>query len=226
MIKAGGTIRMTSRLDRNIKDDAVKLDEVWRNCWQGIGASGSEAEVFRDLVERYGEPHRAYHTIEHVEECLDVFAWLRAEAVDPPEVEIAIWFHDAIYRTERKDNEERSAELAAAVLSRAEVPAQRIEAVRELILVTRHDAAPRTPDQAVLLDCDLAILGASPDRFAAYDAQIRREYRWVPGFLYSRERQKVLRSFLARPRIYRTKRLFEEREKQARENLERMLRDR
>lgn len=199
------------------------LDEAWESCWRGILASGSGDEAFENLLVRYREPHRAYHTIEHVAECLEVFGRLRSRAVDAPAVGMAIWFHDAVYETRQKDNEERSADLAGEILERAGVSAERIEAVRSLILVTRHNAEPATGDEAILLDCDLAILGAPRERFAEYEEQIRREYAWVPGILFSRERAKILRGFLERPRIYRTEVLFSEREAQARENLTRVL---
>jgi len=46
----------------------------------------------------------------------------------------------------------------------------------------RRDGAPATHDQAVLVESDLAILGASLSRFDEYDRQVRVEYRRVPSF--------------------------------------------
>lgn len=91
--------------------------------------------------------------------------------------------------------------------------------VLALIMATCHDAEPTDPDARLLVDIDLAILGAAPARFAEYDAQVRTEYRWVPGWLYRRKRKQVLAGFLARLAIYGTDRFRARLEERARENL-------
>lgn len=91
--------------------------------------------------------------------------------------------------------------------------------VRALIMATCHDAVPDDDDARLLVDIDLAILGAEPTRFAEYDQQVPAEYRWVPGWLYRRKRKEVLAGFLARPAIYGTERFRERLEARARQNL-------
>jgi len=103
------------------------------------------------------------------------------------------------------------------------VPSAEIDRVGTLILLTLHTGAAMDADSAVLLDADLAVLGASPARYDEYSAAIRREYAWVPEAEYRRGRGQVLRAFLARPRIYATARMFENREPQARANLAREI---
>lgn len=87
-------------------------------------------------------------------------------------------------------------------------------------MATQHAALPQTPDQGVLVDVDLSILAASPMRFAEYEAQVRDEYAWVPGWLFRRKRRAVLKDFLAREKIYSTEHFRTRLEATARRNLE------
>ena len=197
--------------------------ERWRLLWAALGTAAVDDGLRQMLIARYGERHRHYHTMQHIEECLTRFDDLRPLTEHPAEVEVAVWFHDAIYAPRRKDNEERSAEWARASLASAGIDDAASRRVVDLILATRHAALPETADTQVLVDIDLSILGADVARFDEYEAQVRKEYRWVPGLLYRRERARVLREFLVRPRIFSTERIFGELERRARENLERSL---
>ena len=167
------------------------------------------------LRERYAEPHRHYHTLEHIAHCLEEFD--PRQAADPEAVELAIWFHDAIYDTRRHDNEERSAEWLLQ-----EMPEARRAA--GLILVTKHHRAS-TPDEALLVDVDLAILGQPEERFERYERQIREEYSWVPEPIFREKRAAILRGFLERPYIYGTEAFRAKYEAAARRNLSRPRRD-
>ncbi len=178
-------------------------------------------EFASDLTARYSEPHRRYHTLQHLEECFAVFDQLKSEAADPAACELALWFHDAVYDTSAPDNETRSAALAARMLGDAGIEPARIARVERLILATKTHAAGDDPDAKVVLDCDLAILGSSPERFAEYETQIRAEYGWVPAFLYRKKRHEILAGFLARPRLFLTRLGFARFEAPARENLRR-----
>ena len=167
----------------------------------------------------YSEPHRRYHNVRHIEDCLSEFDRARQVAKDPTAVELAIWFHDAIYDPLASDNEERSAELAKDWLAKANASEAVADAVGRLVLATQcHDASPQT-DAALLIDVDLSILGQSPDRFWEYEQQIREEYAWVPAAVFARKRAEVLQGFLARPRLYSTEVIHEKLEAQARINL-------
>lgn len=171
------------------------------------------------LVSAYEEPQRKYHTIQHLSECLSLLERNLDLAVEPVEVEISLWFHDAIYNVKASDNEAKSADWAEAELSRAGVAPERISRVKQHILATRHSTLPEGQDQMLLVDIDLSILGAPRPRFEEYEAQVRAEYGWVPEFLFRRKRRSVLAEFLARNPIYSTLRLREALERQARENL-------
>lgn len=191
--------------------------------WQELGAAGADDLLFHQLVASYSEPHRKYHTIQHLEECLTNLDHVRAEAERAAEVELALWFHDAIYDTFRKDNEERSAEWARERALAGGLSSEQANRIYELVLVTRHDAVPVGRDAEVLVDVDLSILGAEAARFDEYERQIMEEYAWVPEILYRKARRQVLRGFLDRETIYSTKYFRSQHEARARENIARSL---
>ena len=197
----------------------------WNATWLGLGIAPTPALLrqFHDLVARYAEPHRHYHTRHHLEECFEHLDKLRAFAERPAEVELALWYHDAIHDPRSSENEARSAELAAAILRQAGAPADCTQRVHDLILATRHSAAPHSADARVLLDVDLAILAAPPERFDEYERQVRAEYAHVPNFIFRRERAKLLRAFLSRPAIFHTPIFAARYEQPARANLARSL---
>jgi predicted metal-dependent HD superfamily phosphohydrolase len=149
-----------------------------KQAWAALGASGGES-LQTALLARYAEPHRAYHSRRHLDECLALFREFAHLAERPAEIEIALWFHDAIYDVHRHDNEALSADWARTAMLEAGAPADAAERVAALVLATRHSVAPATPDERLLVDIDLAILGAAPARFAEYEAQIRIEYAHV-----------------------------------------------
>jgi predicted metal-dependent HD superfamily phosphohydrolase len=95
--------------------------------------------------------------------------------------------------------------------------------VAALILATKHDREPGSPDARLLVDVDLAILGCEPAVFAAYDRAIRQEYSWVPEEEYRGARAAILQRFLHHPAIYHTRFFRDRLETQARQNLERLI---
>jgi predicted metal-dependent HD superfamily phosphohydrolase len=200
----------------------MSTHEQWLATWRELGAA-APAGLYEELMARYAEPHRHYHTLRHLEECFAELPAVRADAARPAEVELALWFHDAIYDTTRHDNEQRSAELARSVVAQAGLDASVGERVAALIMATRHDAASTDADAAVLVDVDLSILGAPPLRFDEYEREVRKEYAQVPEALFRRERRKILRRLLERPHLYNTPQMRESHERRARANLERSI---
>lgn len=186
------------------------------------GVQRSGAALFDELWARYLEPHRRYHTIEHVDSCLGFFDWYCAAARHPERVQLALWFHDAIYDPRANDNEQQSAALSRERLTELGASASVVHDVEALVLATREHRSEQ-PDALLLLDLDLAILGARAAAFARFERQIREEYAHVPEIAFARGRAGVLRGFLSRPEIYRTPALREELELRARVNLERRI---
>lgn len=191
------------------------MKEHWKRRWtalcQGKNASKPE-ETFSRLWSLYHESHRAYHNFDHVAACLSLMDECGAGSW---QLEIAIWFHDAVYNPRRGDNEEQSARLALEAYPDRDV--------ERLILHTKSHAAPGRDDEAWMGDIDLAILGAPENEYDRYEAAIRSEYKWVPWFRYRRKRREILESFLERDPIYHTEWFRARREATARENLRRTL---
>jgi predicted metal-dependent HD superfamily phosphohydrolase len=165
-------------------------------------------EVIEDLKRRYAEPQRAYHNWTHIDELLAQFD-VNVHALNHPfAFKLAILFHDAIYDPRASDNEARSAELLESMMKET-AGTDDIACAKDLILAThKHttSAVGRSfvSDAELFLDMDLSILGAGEERFDDYDAAIREEYRFVPLDTYRERRAEILKSFLARPRLYLT----------------------
>lgn len=176
------------------------------------------------IARRYGEPHRAYHTMLHLNEAHDALWEFRHLLARPAEVEVALWFHDVVYDTHRHDNEERSADWARQELLRAGAPSDVATRVHALVLATKHRDVPEGNDARLLVDADLSILAAPPDRFLAYERQIRQEYDWVPEPEFREAREKFLRGMLGRPSIFNDSAMRERHEAHARRNIEESLR--
>ena len=176
-----------------------------------------------ELLERYREPQRRYHTLEHIHACLDELKQARG-LVDGERraLEAAIWFHDAVYDPTSGDNEEESAELALAAL--AAEPAPFREEVARLIRLTKgHSADAADRLGAVMISIDLAILGAEPAAYDRYAAQIREEYGFIVEGVYRAGRAAILQRFLSAPAIYPERTFRERLEARARANLQREL---
>ena len=183
------------------------------------------AGLLGQLLDAWREPQRHYHTLQHLTECLAFFDEVRDQTQRPADIELALWFHDAVYDVRAHDNEERSARWADEALHAAGLAPDSVRRIHDLIMATCHTAVPHTPDAALLTDIDLAILGAPEARFAEYERQIRAEYAWVAPEIYAVKRRAVLRGFLEREAVYATPVLHRRLERQARRNLERATDD-
>ncbi|MEM7126123.1 MAG: N-methyl-D-aspartate receptor NMDAR2C subunit [Chloroflexota bacterium] len=186
-------------------------------------------ETFRIMVDLYGEERRAYHTLEHIEACFAIFDQVRELAQDPLAVEAAIWFHDVIYQIGATDNEWQSAVWAANQLKAATavlltsnslcVNHAFIQKVYDLICATDHKSIPADGDSRLLVDIDLAGLGASSEAYSRYSQQIRQEFQTVPWEEYAQGRTLLLQGFLNRSTIYVTEYFHQQYEEQARANI-------
>jgi predicted metal-dependent HD superfamily phosphohydrolase len=206
-----------------VSDAAAVRALSWRALWRRLGGTGEATVPLAEIERRYAEPGRHYHTLAHLDACLDTFELVRSLCVRPDEAELALWLHDLIWTPLGTDNEEQSAAWAEARCRAAGLPAELGARVAALILATRHDGATLSGDAAVVADVDLAILGASYEAFDRYEAAIRAEYASVPDATFRAGRARIVRAFLARPAIYATQPLHDALELRARENLVRSL---
>ncbi|MEK7781398.1 MAG: N-methyl-D-aspartate receptor NMDAR2C subunit [Verrucomicrobiota bacterium] len=194
-------------------------EKQWRNFWQSLGAQGDPAPPWQRLHSAYTEAGRSYHNLQHIDHCLTEFAGVRNLAEDAGAIEAAIWFHDVIYDTRGKDNEERSADVAVSVLTTAGLPEAFRQGVGALILTTKHNQPPTNKDAALLVDIDLSILGQSSERYADFERQIRSEYAWVSQSDFAVGRAAILKSFLGRKNIFVNEQFARRYEQQARDNI-------
>lgn len=193
------------------------------------GADGPDPRPYgENLLARWSEPHRRYHSVDHLHAVLDrareltphVRADGGAAALDLDAVLLAAWFHDAVHRPWHSENEERSARLAERALPEAGVPDARTEEVARLVRLTvDHDPAPGDTDGEVLCDADLAVLAGSPEAYAAYAADVRAEYDFVPDPDFREGRAAVLRELLGQERLFSVPYARERWEAAARRNL-------
>lgn len=157
-------------------------------------------QTFEDIRALYAGPGRFYHTLHHVQHVLQTIESLSGQVQNLNAVRLAAWLHDVIYDSRAADNEEHSADYAERLCERLSIPEGR--RVADLIRTTKTHDAGADADAQVLLDADLAILGADESQYRTYAANIQQEYAWVPEADYRQGRRRILQSFLSRPRIF------------------------
>lgn len=199
----------------------VTLDR-WRSLCASFGAQNSDAE-FASLLRAWRSWGRRYHTLAHLAACLVEFDGARHLAQSPAEVELALWYHDAVYRTWRTDNEALSAEWAHRFV-KAAAGEEAADRVRDLVLATAHQAHSPVEDAALVVDIDLSILGKPAAEFDEFERNVRREYWWVPRRRFAHARGRILGAFLERPCIYHWPEFRDRYESAARSNLQRAMR--
>lgn len=176
-------------------------------------------DLYAEIQKAYSHRSRHYHTLAHLDQLVTELKPLRDQFSCWATVVFAIAYHDFVYDATRKDNEERSAAVAAARLSEIDFPTIEISSCVKFILATKkHDAVNREVD--LFTDADLSILGATPERYQHYAAEVRKEYSIYPNLLYKPGRKKVLLHFLAMKRIFKTNEFYEKYELRARINME------
>lgn len=182
------------------------LEQRWRELIPAPARSSDAARAALDeLLAAYSAPGRHYHSLAHIAALLRLTASQAAQFKDQTSVDLAIFYHDAIYDIARKDNEAQSARLAEARLPPLGVTPAQVARIAALIEATAHGVAnpdPKDADLLRFLDLDLSILAASRNAYARYAAAIRAEYAVYPDPVYRLGRRRVLESFLARSRIY------------------------
>lgn len=198
------------------------LQKRWNLLWERIGARENN-EAYDELLFLYHQPSRSYHNFVHIAHVLKELDSIRRLIGSPDLVEMALWYHDAVYQSKLSGNEEKSAELAQQRLSSAGVNTIFIDKVTSLILATKHQVTPQNQDEKYLVDIDLSILGKPEAEFDEYELDIREEYSWVPVDLFKKKRSEILAGFLQCENIYSINFFKEKYEEQARKNLQRSL---
>jgi predicted metal-dependent HD superfamily phosphohydrolase len=214
----------------NMHECRELLQQLWLRHARGIGMGQPSVPLLSWLVTAWAEPQRHYHSLRHLQECLQALERWGKDTAARHEVGIALWFHDAVYDPRRDDNEERSARWAVRALKEVAVQGDVVRRIGKLIRATKHPspsarAQPvRVDGLDLMLDIDLAILGADRARFDEYERQVRLEYAHVPDEFFARSRADFVAALLDQNPLYRTAPARTELEARARDNLQRSLR--
>ena len=201
-----------------LKSEWLKLT---KNYYDGPLAES----LWKDIELHYTTKDRHYHNLSHIFNMLKQLDQIQTKIEDLDSLRFAIWYHDIIYKSTKKDNEEKSALFALKRLKRINFKPERAQSVEHLILSTKkHNIlVTQNNDNAVLLDLDLSILGTDWNTYKKYISNIRKEYKIYPDFMYNPGRKKVLNHFLERENLYFTEHYKKQYEQQARENLSREI---
>jgi len=203
------------------------MEDLKSNFYQLVSGYISDAEMrdglWREIEMAYSQKKRYYHNLNHLNYMLRLAKEHREDLEDWEVVLFSIFYHDIVYNVKRKDNEDKSAKLAAEKLTLLGLEPKRIDRCKSQIRATKHHELSEDSDTAYLIDFDLAILGDTWEKYCVYAQNIRKEYAIYPDFLYERGRKKVVESFLNSERIFKTDKFFKWREENARANLRREL---
>lgn len=212
------------------------LAERFQSLWQRLGAEDGAgvAAAGARLLALYAEPARAYHNQTHLEDVLAKLDWAQSALMQSGEIsgldgterrrlfdtiELALFYHDAVYDAKSKDNEAQSREMMKRDATAFGINNALIADAARLIDLTAHHSTAARLDEKIMADCDLAILGAAPEEFKKYDTAIRTEYAHVPAPLYAAGRAKVLQGFLDTPQLFKTRAFADNFDAAARRNL-------
>lgn len=218
-----------------VKNQYTVLIERLSHTWKRL--TPPREHLFSDVInviDGWEGKDRYYHNRTHLADVLAKLDWARDNLFDAPllahmstlerkqifdRLEMAIFYHDVVYNARAKDNEAQSRDLFIDHAKRQQLPQADIDAIARLIDLTANHTTAKEIDEMIMADCDLAILGADKNTFAAYDRNIRREYAHVPAPLYRANRAKVLQKFLDAPRLFKTDLFHQQYDAPARENL-------
>jgi predicted metal-dependent HD superfamily phosphohydrolase len=195
----------------------VSIRDRWRAALPATADPDKVARAGDDLIRRWSEPQRHYHTLTHLERMLEVVDAYGSHAGDPRSVALACWFHDAVYDPTCQDNEAASAELASSILP--ELAVDPAEVVRLVLLTATHKVTAGDLNGELITDADLAILAADQIAYQAYVTAVRAEYGFVDDEAFRHGRRAVLRQLLALPRLFHVPALHDAWEDRARANL-------
>lgn len=172
-----------------------------------------------EIEQYYSSKKRHYHNLTHLENLLNLLLACKSQIKDWDSILFALYYHDIIYNTFKKDNEERSALLAVKRLTAIHYAPGKCALCSQHILATKSHAVSKNNDTNLFTDADLSILGAPTEIYVEYAKQIRKEYSLYPDFMYKPGRKKVLQYFLQMERIFKTDYFCQQYEVQAKQNI-------
>lgn len=197
------------------KSANLRFEAVWR---RHSDADRHGAEIGMALLEFYNQPERCYHTMEHIDFCLELFDKVSDQCINPDAVELAIWFHDAVYNFPVTDNEQLSAEYFLEVTS-GYLPEPMCENVYQQVLATSHKVQPADKDQQILVDIDLSSFGRPWEQFLRDGKNVRRELVYLDDDEFYPGQISFMKELIDRENFYNTPWFQQQFEGTARHNL-------
>ena len=212
--------------ENNNDNDNAYVPQDWGEArftalWQRCLAAVPVVSPYARLAMLYGEPMRRYHTFDHIQHCLQEFDAIVEQLEHADAVEMALWFHDAIYVPGASDNEQRSAQLFRSCAVGGDPGfCQRVD---ELIMVTTHRVPPRSHDERFIVDIDLSSFGQSWAEFLYDGEDLRAESADLDDAGYYQSQLRFLNSLYQRPNLFQTTFFQARYEQAARTNIERLI---
>jgi predicted metal-dependent HD superfamily phosphohydrolase len=200
------------------------LNQVFLTLTQNYTTNNRLAnDIWTEIETSYSTKKRHYHTLAHLENLLMQLTTIKDQIKNWDTVVFTLFYHDIVYNSLKKDNEEKSAELAESRLKSIAVPQPIIDNCKAQILATKQHLPSHDADTNYFTDADLSILGSDWETYLAYSKQVRKEYSIYPAMIYNQGRRKVVEHFLKMDRIFKTDFFFEKSESKAKQNLHREL---
>lgn len=200
------------------------IKEIWTNLSSRYTSDQPLVlELWEEIHKNYSSPSRHYHDLSHIENMIKLAFEFKESIEDPDTILFSIFYHDIIYKATKKDNEEKSADLAVDRLKQLGISNDSIQKCRDQIIATKAHRTSKDNDTNFLIDFDLAVLGGKWDDYQNYYIGARKEYKIYPDFLYKPGRKKVLEHIIEMKNIYKTDEFRSKFEKKAKENLMREL---
>lgn len=193
--------------------DAATMEARFAALVERLGGDPSgAAPIHVKLRAAWGAQERRYHDLEHLADCLRELDRAQVDPSLAAVVELALWYHDAVYIPGARDSEEQSAQLLCADAAALRLPRETVERAAALVRSTAHDVARGEGDPAsdLIADIDLSILGRDVLRFMEFEFAIEEEFAAVRSLWFIVLRGRFLASLLRRPAIFRTE-LFRDR---------------
>jgi predicted metal-dependent HD superfamily phosphohydrolase len=197
--------------------DCDRFRLLWRRCL--IDSTTDESSIIhQNLIKSYSELQRHYHTLTHIAHCLSLFDKISAELQNPEALELAIWFHDVIYKPGATDNEQLSADQFMA-LSNGKFSDQLRDTVYQHIMATVHDGSEfENADTNYMLDIDLSSFGRPWPEFIRDSDNLRLEMGDLSDEIFYKKQASFQDRLFSRPRFFRSKYFYDHFESQARQN--------
>ena len=196
------------------------FEEIFKAELINLGAENSLIDkLWSELQSKYSKPSRHYHNLAHLDHLIEQLLPIRNKIENWQVLTFSVAYHDIIYNTLKKDNEERSADLAYERMALLNILPELKEKCKLQILATKHHQLNEDSDTNYFTDADLSILGSDSDSYFTYSKQIRKEYLYFPDIVYKPGRRKVLEHFLKMENLFKTQYFQEKFEVQARINI-------